>query len=86
MIGGAVGFGGHLTICDDVVITGYTMVSRSVTQPGVYSSGIPLEEARIWRRLVARFKRLDSLTVRIKKLERQSSAGGASPDQEEDDD
>ncbi|MDA8351368.1 MAG: UDP-3-O-(3-hydroxymyristoyl)glucosamine N-acyltransferase, partial [Pseudomonadota bacterium] len=54
MIGGQVGIGGHLTICDDVMITGCTMVSHSVRRPGVYSGGIPLEEAHTWRRLVGR--------------------------------
>jgi len=83
MIGGQVGIGGHLTISDDVVITGCTMVSHSIPRPGVYSGGIPLEEAHVWRRLVARFKRLDSLAVRLKALERNTSGG---PDQEEDDD
>jgi UDP-3-O-[3-hydroxymyristoyl] glucosamine N-acyltransferase len=83
MIGGQVGIGGHLTIGDDVIITGCTMVSHSVARPGVYSGGIPLEEARVWRRLVARFKRLDSLAARLKALEHPGSGG---PDQEEDDD
>ena len=57
MIGGGVGFSGHLSICDDVAITGFTMVSHSIRQPGVYSGGIPGEEARAWRRIVARLKR-----------------------------
>ena len=57
-IGGACAIGGHLSITDDVVITGFSMISRSIPQPGVYSSGIPFEDARTWRRLVARFKRL----------------------------
>ncbi|MGH8295906.1 MAG: UDP-3-O-(3-hydroxymyristoyl)glucosamine N-acyltransferase [Steroidobacteraceae bacterium] len=83
MIGGQVGIGGHLTIADDVTITGCTMVSHSIAHPGVYSGGIPLEEAHLWRRLVARFKRLDSLAARLKKLERHTSSG---PDQEEEDD
>jgi UDP-3-O-[3-hydroxymyristoyl] glucosamine N-acyltransferase len=83
MIGGHVGIGGHLTISDDVVITGCTMVSHSVPRPGVYSGGIPLEEAHVWRRLVARFKRIDSLVTRLKALERNTSPGS---DQEEDDD
>ena len=83
MIGGQVGIGGHLTIADDVMITGCTMVSHSIPRPGVYSGGIPLEEAHVWRRLVARFKRLDSLTTRLKALERHTSRG---PDQEEADD
>jgi len=83
MIGGQVGIGGHLTISDDVIITGCTMVSHSIPRPGVYSGGIPLEEAHVWRRLVARFKRIDSLAIRLKALERNTSRG---PDQEEDDD
>ncbi|MGH8198761.1 MAG: UDP-3-O-(3-hydroxymyristoyl)glucosamine N-acyltransferase [Steroidobacteraceae bacterium] len=83
MIGGQVGIGGHLTISDDVIITGCTMVSHSIPRPGVYSGGIPLEEAHVWRRLVARFKRIDSLATRLKALERNTSRG---PDQEEDDD
>jgi UDP-3-O-[3-hydroxymyristoyl] glucosamine N-acyltransferase len=81
-IAGEVAIGGHLTICDDVVFLGTTMVSHSITEPGVYSSGIPLEKATVWRRMVARFKRLDRLEARIKKLE-----GDTAPKiQEEDDD
>jgi UDP-3-O-[3-hydroxymyristoyl] glucosamine N-acyltransferase len=57
-IGGACAIGGHLLITDDVVITGFSMISHSIPKPGVYSSGIPFEDARTWRRMVARFKRL----------------------------
>jgi UDP-3-O-[3-hydroxymyristoyl] glucosamine N-acyltransferase len=78
-IAGEVAIGGHLTICDDVVFLGTTMVSHSVTEPGVYSSGIPLEKATVWRRMVARLKRLDRLEARIKKLEGDPGA----PQQEE---
>jgi UDP-3-O-[3-hydroxymyristoyl] glucosamine N-acyltransferase len=81
-IAGEVAIGGHLTVCDDVVFLGTTMVSHSITEPGVYSSGIPLEKANVWRRMVARFKRIDRLEARIKKLEGDSGA----PQQEEDDD
>ncbi|MGH8259588.1 MAG: UDP-3-O-(3-hydroxymyristoyl)glucosamine N-acyltransferase, partial [Steroidobacteraceae bacterium] len=73
MIGGAVSIGGWLTICDGVVITGTSMVSHSITRPGVYSSGIPFEEARAWRKLVARFKRLSSLYDRVAALEHRAS-------------
>ncbi len=57
-IGGACAIGGHLSISDDVIITGFSMISHSIPKPGVYSSGIPFEDARTWRRMVARFKRL----------------------------
>jgi UDP-3-O-[3-hydroxymyristoyl] glucosamine N-acyltransferase len=85
-IGGAVGMGGHLTITDDVIITGYSMISHSIMQPGVYSSGIPFEEARAWRRLVGHFKRIPQLTERVSRLERASGAGGAQQEAEEADD
>ncbi len=70
MIGGGVGFAGHLSVADDVVITAYAAVSHSITSAGVYSSAIPLEDARTWRRLVARFKRSGVLEERVRRLER----------------
>jgi UDP-3-O-[3-hydroxymyristoyl] glucosamine N-acyltransferase len=59
MIGGAVGIAGHLTIADDVMVTGLTMVSASIKKAGSYSSGMPAEETRKWRRMVAHLRRLD---------------------------
>jgi UDP-3-O-[3-hydroxymyristoyl] glucosamine N-acyltransferase len=59
MIGGAVGIAGHLTIADDVAVTGLSLVSASIKKAGSYSSGMPAEETRKWRRMVARFRRLD---------------------------
>lgn len=57
MIGGMVGFAGHLTIADDVVITGCSLVSASIKQAGTYSSGMPTVETRAWRRMVAHLRR-----------------------------
>ena len=59
MIGGMVGFAGHLTIVDDVVVTGCSLVSASIKKPGSYSSGMPTVETRLWRRMVAHLRRLD---------------------------
>jgi UDP-3-O-[3-hydroxymyristoyl] glucosamine N-acyltransferase len=70
MIGGAVGIGGHLEIGDDVVLMAATNVTRSVREPGMYASVIPLEPVSTWRRMVARFKRLDSYVARLRSLER----------------
>jgi UDP-3-O-[3-hydroxymyristoyl] glucosamine N-acyltransferase len=70
MIGGGTGIGGQLTIGDDIVIAGFGMVSRSISEPGMYSSVLPVEEVRLWRRIVARIKRLDVLASRIRKLEK----------------
>ncbi len=58
MIGGMVGFAGHLTIADDVAVTGFTLVSASIRESGSYSSGIPAEHTPAWRRTVAQLRRL----------------------------
>jgi UDP-3-O-[3-hydroxymyristoyl] glucosamine N-acyltransferase len=60
MIGGAVGIAGHLEIGDEVVVTGYSLVTHSLPGPGMYSSGMPAIEARKWRRAVASLHRLDA--------------------------
>jgi UDP-3-O-[3-hydroxymyristoyl] glucosamine N-acyltransferase len=69
MIGGQVGIAGHIEICDDVAITGKTAVTGSIRKPGVYSSTVPADEVRRFRRNVARFGRLDELARRVRKLE-----------------
>lgn len=74
MIGGMVGIAGHLEICDDVALTGKTMVSSSITQPGVYSGKLPMDDARVFRRNAARFRRLDELVDRVRALEGKSGA------------
>jgi UDP-3-O-[3-hydroxymyristoyl] glucosamine N-acyltransferase len=77
MIGGAVAMAGHLRIGDDVVITGSSAVSHSLPKAGVYSSALTTEEARTWRRLVARFKRSDRLFARVRRLERDAGLSAA---------
>ena len=57
MIGGMVGFAGHLTIADDVIITGCSLVSASIREAGSYSSGMPTVPSRQWRRMVANLRR-----------------------------
>ncbi len=74
MIAGAVGIAGHLEIADGTVITGLTMVSRSISKPGVYSGALPLDEAASWRRNAARFRQLDRLAKRVGRLERQAGS------------
>ncbi|MGC4027589.1 MAG: UDP-3-O-(3-hydroxymyristoyl)glucosamine N-acyltransferase [Steroidobacteraceae bacterium] len=70
MIGGGTGIG-QVEIADDVVITGFGMVSATLHNPGAYSSVLPVEEVRVWRRIVGRIKRLDELATRVRKLERE---------------
>lgn len=60
LVAGAAGIAGHIEICDHVTITAMSMVSHSIHQPGQYSSGMPVQESRRWRRTVARLRRLDT--------------------------
>ncbi len=80
MIGGMVGFAGHLTICDDVIVTGLTLVSRSIRKPGVYSSGLPADEARRWRRNAVRLRHLDELAKQVESLSGRKLPSGGEED------
>lgn len=68
-IGGAASIIGHLEIADDVNITAMSLVTKSITLPGTYSSGIPLQSNSDWRKSVVRFRQLDQLTRRVRDLE-----------------
>lgn len=59
IIGGAVGIIGHLTITDDVTLTAMTMVTKSLLQPGSYSSGTVAMPTPKWRRAAVRFRQID---------------------------
>jgi UDP-3-O-[3-hydroxymyristoyl] glucosamine N-acyltransferase len=65
MIGGGVGIVGHLSICDHVTITGFTMVTKSIAQPGTYSSGVPFMPHAEWLRAVVQLRRLSSGPPRV---------------------
>ncbi|MGB0713057.1 MAG: UDP-3-O-(3-hydroxymyristoyl)glucosamine N-acyltransferase [Gammaproteobacteria bacterium] len=62
---------GHLELADDVHITPFSMVTKSISEPGVYSSGIPVEPNKSWRKNQARFHELDSMARRVRALESQ---------------
>ncbi len=69
-IGGGVGIVGHLQIVDDVVITAMSLVTGNISKPGLYSSGTPLGPNREWQKSAVRFRQLDDLARRIKRLEK----------------
>ena len=69
MFAGQAGVNGHITVCDDVIVGGQAVVSKDVTEPGAYAGTFVAEKARDWMRQVARFRRLDALSARVKKLE-----------------
>lgn len=73
MIGGNAGVLGHLEVADRVTITAKSLVTHSIREPGEYSSGVPLQDNRLWRKNAARFKHLDEYARRLAALEKGSN-------------
>ncbi|MFB9133419.1 UDP-3-O-(3-hydroxymyristoyl)glucosamine N-acyltransferase [Vibrio sp. AK197] len=71
IIGGASVINGHIEIADGVTITGMGMVMRSIEEKGVYSSGIPLQPNKEWRKTATRVHRIDEMNKRLKAIEKQ---------------
>ncbi|ERO62027.1 UDP-3-O-(3-hydroxymyristoyl) glucosamine N-acyltransferase [Pseudomonas piscis] len=71
MLAGGVGLVGHIEICDNVFLTGMTMVTHSITEPGAYSSGTAMQPAAEWRKSAARIRQLDDLARRLRQLEKR---------------
>jgi UDP-3-O-[3-hydroxymyristoyl] glucosamine N-acyltransferase len=81
IIAGACGISGHLEIADHVHLTGMSMVTKSISQAGIYSSGTGLFDNLTWRKTVVGLrqltetpinklvKQLQALHHRIEKLE-----------------
>jgi UDP-3-O-[3-hydroxymyristoyl] glucosamine N-acyltransferase len=47
------------------------MVMRPITEPGVYSSGIPLQPNKVWRKTAALVMNIDEISKRLKAVERK---------------
>ncbi|MDG5498679.1 UDP-3-O-(3-hydroxymyristoyl)glucosamine N-acyltransferase [Marinobacter sp. BGYM27] len=72
VFGGASGISGHLKVGDQVHLTGMTMVTRDLPEPGVYSSGVPVDTNRRWQKNAVRFRQLDDLAKRLRKLDKNA--------------
>lgn len=69
VIAGGVGIVGHLKIAEKVTVTAMTLVTKSIKQPGSYSSGTPMSPTREWRKQAVGFGQLQELKQRLKSLE-----------------
>jgi UDP-3-O-[3-hydroxymyristoyl] glucosamine N-acyltransferase len=75
MIGGSAGILGHLEICDDVVISAMSLVTRSIRKPGFYTGVFPLMENAGWEKAAATLRQLPVLRDRLRRLERAAAPG-----------
>lgn len=73
MIGGAAMIFGHIEIADGVRISTNTLITKSLTKPGTYTSALPFSEHGEWLRNAAHLRKLDKLVDRIKELEKRIS-------------
>tara|TARA_R110001583_G_scaffold15603_4_gene64134 strand:+ start:21966 stop:22988 length:1023 start_codon:yes stop_codon:yes gene_type:complete len=71
IVGGSVAMNGHITVVDNVIITGDSMVMRNIKKAGVYSSGVPAQENKVWRKTTAYTLKIEELFKRVKQLEKQ---------------
>jgi len=70
LIGGGVGIRDNIEVADNTVITGRTFVSSAIKEPGSYSSSVLVDTTANWKKNVMRFRQLDDMAKRLKKLER----------------
>lgn len=69
-IGGAAMLSGHLTLGDDVHISGGTAVTSNISKPGRYSGVYPYAEHGEWQRNAAVIQQLARLRRRVRTLEK----------------
>ena len=73
VLGGKVGIVGHIEICDDVILTAATNVSKSITKPGIYSGyraqrqKDELKQQAILKNIDDMRKRLNEISNKVKK-------------------
>ena len=72
IMGGASGAVGHISIADRVEVSAMSLVSRSIDEPGRYSSGTGHMKTSRWKRVITRFQDLDEMANRLRHLEKQA--------------
>lgn len=69
IMGGGSGAVGHITIADKVQVSAMSLVSQSIPEPGMYSTGTIQAKTSDWKRNAIRFQQLDSIAKRLKEIE-----------------
>lgn len=69
VVAGQCAINGHVHIADKVQITGQSMVTKSIKEAGVYSSGMPAAPNREWQRNTVQLRQIGKLVERVKALE-----------------
>jgi UDP-3-O-[3-hydroxymyristoyl] glucosamine N-acyltransferase len=70
-VGGSAGILGHLTLADNVHVSSFSLVTRSIHQPGQYTGFYPLDDNASWEKNAAALKQLSTLRTRVRALEQE---------------
>ncbi len=70
-VGGGAIILGHLSVGDGVHISAASVVTRSITQPGLYSGFFPIDDNASWEKNAASLRQLHTLRDRVRALQRQ---------------
>ena len=70
-IGGGTGILGHTQIADNVEISSFTMIGKSIREPGTYTGIFPFSSHEVWRKNAAQLRHLDDLADKIKALQQE---------------
>lgn len=70
-IGGGTGILGHTEISDHVEISSYTMIGKSIREPGTYTGIFPFSSHKVWQKNAAHLRHLDELANKMKMLQQE---------------
>lgn len=70
-VGGGAVILGHLTLADHVHISASTTVTRSITEPGLYTGMFPIDNNAAWEKNAVTLRQLHKLRERIRELEKR---------------
>ncbi|MDE2117841.1 MAG: UDP-3-O-(3-hydroxymyristoyl)glucosamine N-acyltransferase [Betaproteobacteria bacterium] len=70
-IGGSAGILGHLQIADHVEISSFTLIGKSIREPGSYTGIYPFSSSVEWRKNAAHLRHLDELADKVKTLQQE---------------
>ena len=71
-IGGGAIILGHLRLADDVQVSAATVITRSITSPGLYSGVFPFDDNAAWEKNAATLRQLHGLRERLRTLEKKT--------------
>ncbi len=84
VLAGGVGLVGHIELADGVTVSGMSLVTRSLKQPGVYTGGVPSQPHADWQKNFVHLKRLGDMHRRIRVLEKElAAARSGEPDEQQ---